>query len=65
MDWLSEEGFTPMLINMYWTKGAVVVVCLDEKDWLASNMPTLIAWESSRLKKVGLYGLPIYKRVVA
>jgi hypothetical protein len=65
--WPPEEGFTPRLIDMYWTKGATVVVCLDEetRDWLASNMPTLRAWESSRLKMLGLCALPTYKRAVA
>jgi hypothetical protein len=31
VDELPEEGFTPKLINMYWAKGAAVVVCLDEE----------------------------------
>jgi hypothetical protein len=62
VDWLPEEGFTPRLIDMYWTKEAAAVVCLDEeiKDWLASNIPTLRAWEGSRLKMVGLDALPPY-----
>jgi hypothetical protein len=44
-----EEGFTPILIDMYWTKGTAVVVSLDEetRDWLASNLPTLRALEGS------------------
>jgi hypothetical protein len=43
------------------------MVCLDEetKDWLASRLSTLEAWEGSRLKVVGLDALPTYKRVVA
>jgi hypothetical protein len=37
VDELPEEGFTPRLIDTYWTKGAAIVVCQDEetKDWLA------------------------------
>ena len=35
------------------------------KDWLAARVPTLVAWEASRLKLVGLDALPTYKRVVA
>jgi len=67
VDELSEERFTPRLINMFWTNGAAVVVCQDEDigDWLASHIPTLRAWEDSRLKMVGLDALPTYKRVVA
>jgi len=43
------------------------MVCQDEltKDWLAVRVPTLVAWEGSRLKLVDLDPLPIYKRVVA
>ena len=65
VDELPEEGFTPRLVNMFWTKGAAVVVCQDEetRDWLASHVPTLRAWENSRLKMVGLDALPTYKRV--
>jgi len=33
--------------------------------WLAGKVPTLRAWEGSRLKMVGLDALPTYKRVVA
>ena len=64
---LHEEGFTPRLIDTYWTKGAAIMVCQDEetKDWLAGNVPTLTAWEGSRLKMMGLNALPTYKRVVA
>jgi hypothetical protein len=32
---------------------------------LAAKAPTIVAWEGSRLKFVGLDALPIYKRVVA
>ena len=41
------------------------MVCQDEetRDWLASHIPTLRAWEDSRLKMVGLNALPTYKRV--
>ena len=41
--------------------------CLVEetKDWLASSVPTLEAWEGSRLKVVALDALTTYKRVVA
>jgi len=67
VDELPEEGFTPRLVNMFWTKGAAVVVCQDEetRDWLAGHIPTLRAWENSRLKMVGLNALPTYKRVAA
>jgi len=43
------------------------MVCHDEstKDWLAARVPTLVAWEGSRLKLVGVDVLPTYKRVVA
>jgi hypothetical protein len=66
VDGLPEEGFTPRLIDMYWTKGAAIVVCLNKEtsDWLAKNISTLRAWEGSRLKVVGLDAL-LYKRVVA
>ena len=42
------------------------MVCHDEltKDSLAARVPTLVAWEGSRLKLVGLDALPNYKRVV-
>ena len=35
------------------------------KDWLAARVPSLAAWEGSRLKVVGMDALPTYKRVVA
>jgi len=43
------------------------MVCHDEstKDWLAATVPTLVAWEGSRLKLVGLDALPTYKKEVA
>ena len=28
---LPKEGFTPRLIDMYWTNGAAIMVCLDEE----------------------------------
>jgi hypothetical protein len=67
VDDLPDEGFTPRLIDTYWTKGAAIMVCQDEetRDWLASKVPTLTAWEGSRLKMVGLDALSTYKRVVA
>ena len=67
MDELPEEGFTPRLVDSYWAKGAGFMVCHDEltKDWLAARVLTLVAWEVSRLKIVGLNSLLIYKRVVA
>jgi len=64
---LPEEGFTPRLVDSYLVKGAAIMVCHDEltKDWLAARVPTLVAWEGSRLKLVDLDALPTYKRVVA
>jgi hypothetical protein len=43
------------------------MVCQDEEttDWLAAKIPTVEAWEGSRLKMVGLDALPTYKSVVA
>jgi len=43
------------------------MVCQDEvtKYWLASQASTMVAWEGSGLKVVGLDALPTYKRVVA
>ena len=54
LDELPEEGVIPRLIDTYWTKGAAVILCQDEetKDWLAAKVPTLTAWEGSRLKMV-------------
>jgi hypothetical protein len=31
VDMLPKDGFTPRLINMYWTKGAAIVLCQDEE----------------------------------
>ena len=63
---LPDEGFTPGLVDSYWAKGAAIMVCQDEstRDWLATRVPTLAAWEGSRLKIVGLDALLTYKRVV-
>ena len=67
VDELPEEGFTPRLVDSYWAKEVAIMVCHDEstKDWLAARVPTLVAWEGSRLKLVGLDALPTYKRVGA
>ena len=67
VDELPGEGFIPRLVDSYWAKWATIMVCLDEetKDWLASRLSTLEAWEGSRLNVVGLDALPTYKRVVA
>jgi hypothetical protein len=60
VDGLPEEGFTPRLVDLYWSKWAAIMVCQDEatEDWLASKAPTMVAWETSRLKAVGLDALP-------
>jgi hypothetical protein len=67
VDGLPEEGFTPRLVDSYWSKGAAVMVCQDEptRDWLAEKIPTITAWEGSRLKVVGMDALPTFKRVAA
>jgi hypothetical protein len=67
VDELPEEGFTPRLVDSHWSKGAAIMVYHDvmTKDWLAAKVPTLEAWEGSRLKVVGLDALPTFKRVVA
>ena len=43
------------------------MVCHDEstRNWLAVKAPTMVDWEGSRLKVVGLDVLPTNKRVVA
>jgi len=43
------------------------MVCQDgpTRDWLADRVPTMAAWEGSRLKDVGMDALPTYKRVAA
>ena len=66
VDELPEEGFTPRLVDSYWAKGAAITVCHDEstKDWLAAGVPTLVAWEGSKLKIGGRDALPTCKRVV-
>jgi hypothetical protein len=40
VDELPEEGFTPRLIDTYWTRGAAIIVCQDgeTRDWLASKV---------------------------
>jgi hypothetical protein len=48
VDELTENGFTLRLIGMYYTKGAAVV-SLGKGIRLASKIPTLTAWEGSRL----------------
>ena len=60
MDELPEEGFTRRLVDSYWAKRAANMVCHDKltKDWLAARVPTLVAWEGSRLRLVGLDALP-------
>ena len=60
VDELPEEGLTPRLVDSYWAKGAAIMVCHDEttKKWLAVRVPTLSAWEGSRLKLEGLDSLP-------
>jgi hypothetical protein len=67
VDGLPEEGFTPRLVDSYWSKGAAFMVChdTDTREWLVRQAPTMAAWEGSRLKVVGLDALPTYKRVVA
>jgi hypothetical protein len=67
VDGLPAEGFTPRLVDSYWSKGAAIMVCQDRdtRDWLESQAPSMAAWEGSRLKVVGLDALPTYKRVVA
>jgi hypothetical protein len=67
VDELPEEEFTPRLVDSYWSKRAAIMVCHDvmTKDWLAAKVPTLEAWEGSRLKIVHLDALPTFTRVVA
>jgi hypothetical protein len=67
--WMSslKRGSSPRLADSYWSKGPAFMVCQDEstKDWLAAMVPTLVAWEGSRLKVVGMDALPTYKTAVA
>jgi hypothetical protein len=67
VDELPEERLPARLADSYWSKGAAIMVCRDDptKDWLATKEPTLVAWEGSRLKVVGMDALRTYKRVVA
>ena len=55
VDGLPEEGFTPRLVDLYWSKGAAIMVCqdTDTRDWWESQALTMAAWEGSRLKGVG------------
>ena len=66
VDGLPEEGLTPRLVGSYWAKGAANMVCHDEatKDWLAATVPTLSAWEGTRVTLMGLDDLPTYRWVV-
>jgi hypothetical protein len=66
-DGLPEEGFTLQLLNAYWSKRAVIMVCQDQEtcDWFARSAPTLTAWEGSRFKLVEMDALPIFKRITA
>ena len=67
VDGLPEEGLTPRLVDSYWSKGAAIMVCQDIeiREWLENQAPTMVAWEGSRLKFVGLDALPTYRRVMA
>jgi hypothetical protein len=67
VDKLPEEGFTPKLVDSYWSKRAAIMVCHDELtiEWLSANAPSIVVRGGSRLKVVELDALPIYKRVVA
>jgi hypothetical protein len=66
-DELPEGGFTPQLLDTYWSKGAAIMVCQDQDtcDWFAGSAPTLTAWEGARFKVVGMDALPVFKRVSA
>ena len=64
VDELPDEGFTPRLADSYWAKG-VAIMDVPTVDWLTPKVPTLEAWEGSRLKVVGLDALPTFKRVAA
>jgi hypothetical protein len=39
VDELPEEGVTPGRVELYWSKGAAILVCQDEmtKEWLAAK----------------------------
>jgi hypothetical protein len=66
-DGLPEEGFTPQLLDTYWSKGAAIMVCQDQDtcDWFARSAPNLTAWEGSKFKVVEMDALPVFKRVAA
>ena len=67
VDELPDEGFTPELVDSYWSKGAAILVCHDDltKHWMAAKTPLMQAWEGCRLKMVELDALLTYRRVVA
>jgi hypothetical protein len=56
VDELPEEGITPRLVDSYWAKGVAILVCHNDSTK---------AWESSKLKLVGLDALPPYRKVAA
>jgi hypothetical protein len=60
VDGLPEEGFTPQLLDTYWSKGVMIMVCQDQEtcDWFAGSAPALTVWEGSRFN--GEYGCPAY-----
>jgi hypothetical protein len=66
MDELPEEGFAPQALRYVLGKRGCHFGSKDKQtwDWLGSKVPTLKAWEGSRLKTVGLEALSTYKRVV-
>jgi hypothetical protein len=66
-DELTEEGFTPQLLDTYWSKGAAIMMCQDQDtcDRFARLAPTLMAWEGSKFKVVEMDALPVFKRVTA
>jgi hypothetical protein len=49
-DGLPEEGSTSQLLDTYWFKGVVIMVCQDQDtcDWFARSAPMLITWEGCR-----------------
>jgi hypothetical protein len=51
VDELPEEGFTPRLVDTYWSKGAAIMVCqdMDTNGWIEKQAPIMAAWEGSRL----------------
>jgi hypothetical protein len=69
VDGLPEEVFTPRLVDTFWPKVVAIMVCQDQKtcNWIAGSVPTLTAWEGSRLKVVGMpmYALQTFRIVAA